>query len=254
MLITVSDLKSFWKIRPSGVVHVGAHEAEELEEYAKHNFGPVVWIEAQPELAEKLRSRIRPPSLVLQGLVWNHSGVLKSLNVTNNSQSSSVFKLGSHKESYPEIEVTSQLELVTSRLDRILPRGIAHNFLNLDIQGAEYEALEGLGTLLDSFEFVYSEVNRGPVYEGIKQIHELDALLHGAGFQRFTTVWTKANWGDALYARPLWIRTNLGGRWSLRLKQILFTILLRVRGSLVARKIAAFHRILGRIASPSKAR
>jgi FkbM family methyltransferase len=236
LLISVSDLRTFWKIQPKGVVHVGAHYAEEQEDYEKYEFGPVVWVEAQPELVNLLRSKVRTPSIVLQGLVWNESGIPMTLNVTNNGQSSSVFALGSHKESYPEIRVTAELELTTSRLDSILPPDTRADFLNLDIQGAEYEALQGLGSLIEKFNFVYIEVNRAEVYAGIKQIHQLDSLLEQAGFKRISTIWTKADWGDALYVRLPWIKIHLGGYLRLHTRGLLFAALVGLRGSLLARK------------------
>lgn len=141
MLISVRELHDFWKVRPSGVIHVGAHAAEELHDYETFRFGPVTWVEAQPSLASELQNRIEPPSKVIQALIWDTSGELMSLKVTNNSQSSSVFNFGSHKVDHPEVKVVEELSLSTTRLDEILHRGFAENFLNIDIQGAEYQAL-----------------------------------------------------------------------------------------------------------------
>jgi FkbM family methyltransferase len=254
LLISVADLSHFWKIKPKGVVHVGAHEAEEQDDYAIYGFGPVVWIEAQPELVNRLMEKVRPPSRVFQGLIWNESGKSMTLNVTNNGQSSSVFALGSHADSYPDIEVTSKLELTTSRLDSILPPGIKANFLNLDIQGAEYEALEGLGSLIENFDFIYSEVNRAAVYQGIKQVSQLDVFLRQAGFERIVTVWTKANWGDALYVRSSKVGGLFGGRWRLRSRQLVFTLLRTSRRSFLARKWRSLKSFGTRMFSLNRAR
>ncbi len=59
MLISLSKLRSFWGINPTGVLHVGAHLGEELEGYFKNQFGPVTWIEAQPNLVQLLRGRVK---------------------------------------------------------------------------------------------------------------------------------------------------------------------------------------------------
>jgi FkbM family methyltransferase len=201
MLIPLKDLTEFWGVRSIGVVHVGAHEAEESEYYQRFGFGNVIWVEAQPDLIEKLKSKIVPPSRVIHALVWNESGVEMQLKLASNGQSTSLFELGTHKESYPNIEVSGFAELTTSRLEDILPLDIDYNFLNLDIQGAEFEAIEGLGSLLLKFDYIYTEVNRAQLYKGIKEITAIDDYLGLQSFQRVATVWTDADWGDALYIR-----------------------------------------------------
>jgi FMN phosphatase YigB (HAD superfamily) len=58
MLIPVQILKKYWGVNPNSIVHVGAHDAEELEEYANAGWGSVTWIEAQPQKISQLRKRI----------------------------------------------------------------------------------------------------------------------------------------------------------------------------------------------------
>ena len=224
MLIPVSHLKRFWKIEPQGSLHVGAHFAEEQADYQKYGFEPVTWIEAQPELAQALNGRITSPSRVIQALAWNNNGEKLSFKITNNGQSSSIFDLGSHENDYPGIKVIESRTLLSSRLDSILPKDLKANFINLDIQGAEYEALEGLGDLLSSFKFVYSEVSRGQVYKGIKQITEIDSYLDSHGFVRVATRWTQANWGDALYLRQNWAKKKFGSIWSLKIRIVTYWV------------------------------
>lgn len=241
MLIPLRDLIQFWDINSTGVVHVGAHQAEEAEDYLRLGFGNVVWIEAQPDLIEGLRRKISPPSRVIQALVWNKSGMKMNLRVASNGQSSSVFELGTHKESYPHIKVSGIAELTTSRLDDILPKDIKYNFLNLDIQGAEFEAIEGLGSLLAQFDYIYTEVNRAQLYKGIKEIKAIDEYLQGNSFRRVATVWTDADWGDALYIRvqkPMALFSSL----SLDLKTLLYRVILWNRNG----KLTSFLRAVGR--------
>jgi FkbM family methyltransferase len=220
VLISASKLRSFWGVVPNGVLHVGAHRGEEIDDYESNSFGPVIWIEAQPDLFQDLAHRVEAPSKVIHALVWNISGIKKSLHLTNNGQSSSIFALGSHQLSYPDIFVTGDIEITTSRLDDLLDARDTHNFLNLDIQGAEYEALESLGSKIDQFDFVYSEVNRAQVYRGIKQVGELDKLLKTKGFRRVATVWTGENWGDALYLRLDWAIKSYGSTLKLKVKMM----------------------------------
>lgn len=204
MLIPIAHLKKYWLLDPQGSLHVGAHSGEELGEYSKYGFDPVIWVEAQPDLASNLASKVKSPSIVLQAVAWNKNGEELCFKKTNNGQSSSVFEFGTHSSFYPDVIVETSETMFSVRLDSILPSDLRPNFLNLDIQGAEYEALEGLGDLLKSFDYIYSEVNRSQVYVGIKQISDIDQYLETFGFIRAATVWTSAGWGDALYLRKSW--------------------------------------------------
>lgn len=204
MLIPIRHLKKYWLLDPRGSLHVGAHSGEEMGEYSRYGFDPVIWVEAQPDLASNLASKVQPPSLVIQAVAWNKDGEELQFNTTNNGQSSSVFELGTHSNFYPEVVVETSQTMVSARLDSILPSELRANFLNLDIQGAEHQALEGLGELLHSFDYVYSEVNSSQVYSGIKQIEDIDKYLESFGFIRVATFWTRAGWGDALYLRKNW--------------------------------------------------
>jgi FkbM family methyltransferase len=224
VLISVKELYEFWKVRPSGVVHVGAHAAEELEQYEIFGFGPVAWVEAQPLLASELKKRIKPPSVVIEALIWDTSGQQMALKLTNNSQSTSVFDFGTHEIDYPDIRVVGEISLTTVRLDEILPQGFTHSFLNIDIQGAEYQALKSLGKVIGNFQYIYLEVNNDQVYRGIQQVAEIDGLLGESGFVRVATIWTTASWGDAFYINRDLAESLFGGRVGLNLKVLIFRI------------------------------
>jgi hypothetical protein len=123
------------------------------------------------------------------------------------------------------VKVVGELKLTTTRLDEILPSDFKHNFLNIDIQGAEYQALKSLGSLVQRFDYIYLEVNKGQVYQGIRQVEEIDRLLKDAGFSRVATIWTSALWGDAFYIKQHLAETAFGGRWGLRVKILNFHLL-----------------------------
>ena len=57
MLIPCSELSLVYGIHPHGILHVGAHEAEELESYDSYGWGPVIWVEMLPEKFERLKQR-----------------------------------------------------------------------------------------------------------------------------------------------------------------------------------------------------
>ena len=202
MLISPRVLREKFFVSPSGVLHVGAHRAEELTAYREENYGRIIWVEAQPQLVAALRKKTSASGdLVLEGAVWGTSGVSKTFHITNNGQSSSLYDLAEHSDYYPSIVRVGELEVSTVRLDSLIPDGEKFDFVNLDIQGAELEALTGLGKMLNQVKWVYSEVNRTELYAGIPLVAELDNFLSKAGFVRVCTAWTTAGWGDALYCR-----------------------------------------------------
>lgn len=226
MLFPVETLANVWQVKPTGVLHVGAHEAEELNEYRKHGWGKVIWVEAQPNLADKLKSSLnRDENIVIEAAVWNKSGVKFDLKITSNSQSTSLLNFGSLKTKYPEISLVNTVEVISVRLDEILIEENKFNFVNLDIQGVELEALQGMGVFLDKVEWIYSEVNKEHVYENCATVDDMDTFLLDHGFKRIATRWVHGKgWGDALYVRtesiiPIKLRVlsmsmNIG--WSLK--------------------------------------
>ena len=97
MLIRPKLLKGFFAVEPTGVLHVGAHHAEEMSDYRKQNFGPVIWVEAQEAKIPVLESRVAgSEDVVLCAVAWSESGVRMRLNLANNGQSSSLVDIVVH--------------------------------------------------------------------------------------------------------------------------------------------------------------
>lgn len=203
MLISVSELSRYWNVRPTGILHVGAHLAEENSDYEKFNWRPVTWVEAQPSLIRELISSLNlKHNRVIEAAVWDKNEVKLKLHVASNSMSSSLLELGSHADSYPEIKYVDEIEVFTKRLDAIIEDSTMPNFVNLDIQGTELQAIKSLGALLQKVSYIFVEVNRGDVYQNCTHVKELDSYLEGNEFRRVTTRWyLKQGWGDALYIR-----------------------------------------------------
>jgi FkbM family methyltransferase len=205
---------NIFNIHPEGVLHVGAHTAEEWPEYLKFGWTPITWVEAQPELARKLVERL-PTDLntVIQGVVWSKSGIAMKLQVSNNTASTSLLDFHTHSIEHPDIVVQSTLSVTTTTLEEIIPSNTEFEMLVIDIQGAELEALKGFSGQLESVKWIYSEVNRKELYKDCAQVTEIDAFLAKYGFERKITRWTIHGWGDALF-----VNTNFPeGVWSLKL-------------------------------------
>lgn len=217
----ISPIVVFFALLGSGrnraALHVGAHKAEEAGHYRRLGLKDVDWVEAQPELCEALRERFSDSRYrVFEGCVWSVSGNPVKLRITNNSQSTSVLEMGRHSEYYPRVKVSRVLSTTTIRLDELLPGG-EYAFVNLDVQGAELEALKGAGPLLQTVSVIYTEVNREYLYVGCPLVEDIDIWLGGLGFHRSVTKWTSKGWGDAIYVRApnFWKRRVLSAVFRL---------------------------------------
>lgn len=201
MLMSLSELVERFGMRITGVLHVGAHLAEEAEAYQQLGIEDVWWVEALPtlDLLDKI-SRF-PTHQLVQGLVYETVCELP-FNVTNyDGMSSSIYEFGTHTQFSPDTVFVDRVTLTSTTIDAIVvAHDVVANFLNMDIQGAELSALKGAKEYLPTVDYIMTEVNQAEVYIGCTQIGQLDEFL--SDFQRVAVHWvTDQGWGDALYVR-----------------------------------------------------
>lgn len=208
MLIPFDHLFAKYRIKSTGVLHLGSNDGAEAEAYFKQGIKEVIWVEALPDLIPRLKEHVadyaQMKSTVLQACVSDVSGQEVAFNVTSNGgQSSSFLELGTHKTEHPSVRVVKQIPLTTWRVDDLLEHHNLHIgpgwFLNADLQGAELLALKGMGDLLREFDWAYVEVNREFLYKQCPLVEEIDAYLAKFGFTAMVTKWTGNGWGDRLY-------------------------------------------------------
>ncbi len=202
MLISLDMLVAKYKVQFKGILHVGAHECEEIVLYDKYlPRNKVLWIDA---LEEKVAfSKNKYPDVLIEQAVVSDKVEEVTFNVSNNGQSSSILEFGLHKTFHPQVHYVNSFKVTTKLLrDVICKYDIEYNFLNLDIQGAELKALKGMEEYLEKVDYIYSEVNEDYVYEGCALVTELDEFLGKYGFKRVETSWcSNYRWGDAFYVK-----------------------------------------------------
>jgi FkbM family methyltransferase len=186
------------------ILHVGAHTGQEAESYEKVGASEVTWVEANPAVVPALRQHVEPLGhRVITALTSDRSGDTVDFYITNNEQSSSILRLGTHRYEHPEVVVTESIPLVTTTLDDLCESaGIGSpNLLVLDVQGAELLVLRGAERVVAGTDCILAEVNERPLYEGTALLPEFDSYLAARGFDRVATALTIHGWGDALYVR-----------------------------------------------------
>jgi len=204
MLINFNDL--FLSKKVNGIIHVGAHELEELSSYLKRNISRVIWIEANPEKYDLINRKIENfEDMVLGKFAAGSKNSIRSLNLANNGLSSSLLELGTHLNNYPEVKYNSTIEVQIKKVDEWIDENFnnkyLYNFINIDIQGFELEALKGMSNQLRIAEYVYLEVNFEQVYKKCPELQDIDKFLKKFGFSRVALRATNAGWGDAFYSK-----------------------------------------------------
>jgi FkbM family methyltransferase len=201
MLIKFQDLLYKHKIVVRGVIHVGAHEGQEVNDYHRFGVKNIVLIEPASVQYKKLFDKF---SRVAGVRLFNVAcGALEGeatmyVETFNTGQSNSLLKPKDHLKHYPEIKFTGTETVPVKPLRKLEIDPTQYNLLNIDVQGYELEVLRGAD--LTHIDAIYTEVNRAEVYEGCAMVDDLDKFLAPA-FTRVDTVWTGQGWGDAIYKR-----------------------------------------------------
>lgn len=201
MLISLHELVKKYNINFKGILHVGAHECEELKDYEQYiSRDKILWIEAIPFKVQMCKKKL--PKINIETAVVSDKVENIMFNISNNGQSSSILNFGLHRQYHPDVHYVGKMACQTKLLKDILPNyNIEFNFLNLDIQGAELKALKGMEEYLDKVDYLYTEVNKNYVYENCALVNELDNYLNQFGLIRVETNWTNYEWGDAFYLK-----------------------------------------------------
>ncbi len=199
---------------PRGIVHVGAHHGQEIDEYQVYAPEVLVWIEANPPAYAALQGFLKTWHLpgtsqwCINALISDVDGEMHDFHIAvNTGQASSMFPSTDLQwQRYPKGRSTGEvIRLKTHTLKTVLsdlslsPSQI--DYLVLDTQGAEMKCFGGLGDYMDNLRYITSEVSTTELYAGGAQMHEIDAFLEPRGFVRVTSDPVQFQHGDMLYIR-----------------------------------------------------
>ena len=202
MLISLHELVKKYNINFNGILHVGAHECEELGDYMRYiSTDKILWVEAMEDKVTMCKNKY--PGIKIEHAVISDKIETVKFNISNNGQSSSILEFGLHSTFHPHVTFINSIEMKTKLLkDIICNYDIDYNFINLDIQGVELRALKSMEEYLHKIDYIYTEVNSDFVYKDCNLITELDEYLKKFNFTRVETKWAgDCRWGDAFYIK-----------------------------------------------------
>lgn len=170
------------------IVDVGAHRGQ-FATFACERFpaASIICLEPLPAPRQVLTSVLNGQERVRVFAVAasNRSEERVEMYVSQLDDSSSLQPIGARQvAAFPGTEEAGSTWVATTRLDALLD-GVeleAPALLKIDVQGHEYEALEGAAEVLPGFDQVLAEVSFAELYDGQKLAGDVAALLHHAGF------------------------------------------------------------------------
>lgn len=206
MLLDFNALYAKYNMKVKGVIQVGAHFGEEDHLYKQHGIKNRVYIEPMAKSFYILTDKFKNDEDVI--LVNCACGESKCQEVaycdtTNQGMSSSLLAPVDHLIQHKEV-IFDEAELwKVERLDDIPFERSSYNLLNMDVQGFEDRVLRGATETLKHIDYIFTELNRSPMYENCAMVNDIDNLL--PEFTRVEIGWASEThgWGDGLYVRKI---------------------------------------------------
>lgn len=164
--MTLIELADKCNVVPRGVIHVGAHEAQEAKDYEGLE---QLYIEPIPELVQSMRDRGLD---VIEVALSDHTGT-EDFYVTSFNQGSSLLQPLEH-------EVASKITVKVDTLKNVVPYLDPFNCLVIDVQGAELAVLKGAD--LEAFDLIVCETNSRKRYANAPLHDDIVEYMETKGF------------------------------------------------------------------------
>lgn len=188
------------RVKPRGILHVGANTCQELPLYLECGINRRIWIE--PNINLDFPEGERVINIAVSDRVVEKDMMYLS---NNNGESSSLLRPKKHIELYREIDFSQKYQITdVTTLQHVLDSYYIftphYNYLVLDVQGAELRALKGLGVFANHFDVIITEAYTEELYEGCGKLEEIVEHLENYNLVEFAEESGKG-WGDAAFIR-----------------------------------------------------
>jgi len=206
MLINFANLYEKYNMNIKGVLHIGAHYGEEVEDYINYGIQNLVFFEPLSNSLEILEENLsvyadQANIQIFPYALGNEERHVEMYVSDHGGMCSSVLKPKIVLEQYPGIKFPSKETVKMIKLDDAEIDIADYNFMNIDVQGYELEVLKGSKRILKNIDYVYTEINVDEVYEDAPHVDKLDEFLSTYGFSRVETDLSGTTWGDAFYIK-----------------------------------------------------
>lgn len=202
MILDLKQLKEKYNLNFKGVIHVGAHHGCEFPIYEELNIKNKIFFEPVRSNFEILSSNVGDKAILVNKALGNENKKIEiNIETANGGQSNSILNPKLHLYQYPHIQFNQKEEVDMVRLDDYLSDYLNYNFLNIDVQGYELEVLKGSKNILNSIDYIMTEINKDEVYENCAQIKDLEAFLSPYGFELVEENWMGIIWGDGFFIK-----------------------------------------------------
>ena len=203
-------------IQLNGVIHVGAHRGEEINEYGDLGAKTVIWVEANPEVFDEMCIMLTNAEANIDSHAFQYAASTEDHgtaefnryygpdagHLVGNKGCSSLLKAeGRFEEWYKD---TIEVETIT--IDTLLEEEGFNvedfQLLNMDVQGAELMVLKGSEKVLDNVKWITTEATwEDPDYIDNVMYDELKSFLESKGFVETQIIPHADNWGDVLFVK-----------------------------------------------------
>jgi FkbM family methyltransferase len=201
-----------------GIIHIGAHQGEEVAYYLELGFESIILIEANPKwyryLVDKFKdnSRIKIYSVAISDTIGEMDFYIHT-SQSGSTEPASLLKMKEFNNIVKSLRTTETIKVQVLTLDHFLTsNGLspqAYNFINVDVQGAEMMAFKGASTTLKTTDVIISEINLVELYEHATLENELVQYLQQRGFEKTNVIYhtlydekgTFPAWGECLFIK-----------------------------------------------------
>ncbi len=201
MILDLNDLHKKYNMNITGVIHIGAHFGEEHDTYQNLGINNIVYFEPVKKTFDVLSSRVSNAILHNVALGSENKTIEMYIEAKDEYGCSSLLKPSSN---YDNVEFSQNETVEVKRLDDY--NYTIYNFLNIDVQGYEYEVLKGSLKTLEHVDYIICEINRiTPVkkmdYIGAEPVEKIIELLSNYGFELVEQNWAGVSWGDGFFKK-----------------------------------------------------
>lgn len=186
---------------------IGAHRFQEHTMFLElfPNLEQIYLFEPMPDFARFLTAVTGSLGYVkvFQYAITDFDGTA-DFHVTNNTESSSLLKLGKHRDVYPDIHESLTINVQCRKLDTVIrEHGLRPpDLLFIDVQGSEYKVITSISSaVLDGVKLLYTEASTIEFYQGARNLNEIrDYLQENFYFLGFSPQDNRVrNHGNALF-------------------------------------------------------